>query len=230
MIDDSRPFSSAEALRFGWAKTMANLKPLLIIGAVGALLTIVNSALSRPNSGSGGSAFLSLIIQVLQVGVTLAFVRAALELHDGRPLDMGRPGELLAGFVPFLLTWVLLVLIVFAGLILLIVPGVIWGLKFGFAPFLVADRKLDPIEALKESSRLTQGVKGQLFVFALLMIGVNLLGAIALGVGLLVTVPTTYIAEAYVLRRLQSRPSQRVDLVQQSPVSPMPPESPAPPP
>ena len=225
MIDATQPFSSTEALKFGWAKTMANLKPLLIIGAVGAFFAIVNSAMT---GRGGGASLLSLVIQVLQLGVMLAFIRAALKLHDGRPLDVGRPGELLADFFPFLLAQVLVGLIVAGGLILLVVPGVIWGLKFGYAGFLVADRKLDPIEALKESSRLTQGRKGQLFVFALLMFGVNLLGAIALGIGLLVTIPTTYIASAYVLRRLQGGVPQRVGLIQPPPVYPTQPEPPAP--
>ena len=35
------------------------------------------------------------------------------------------------------------------------------------------------------------------------MIGVNLLGAICLGVGLLVSIPTTWLAAASVYRRLQ---------------------------
>jgi hypothetical protein len=34
---------------------------------------------------------------------------------------------------------------------------------------------------------------------------VNLLGALAFGVGLLVTIPTSFVAAAHVLRRLQAR-------------------------
>ena len=99
------------------------------------------------------------------------------------------------------------------------------ALRFGWrkttTTFLVVDRKLDPVEALRESSRLTQGVKGQLLVFALLIAAVNLVGAIALLVGLLVTIPTTVIAAAYVLRRLQSRAAQQSQSsAQVSPLSP----------
>lgn len=210
-MNNSLTFSISEALRFGWEKTKENIKPLLVIGAIGAFLGLLNQALVGPGGANGLRALLSLVVQVLQVGVSLLFVRAALLIHDGRKIDLSNPSLLLEDFFGFLLATILVGLIVAGGMILLIVPGVIWGLKFGFAGFLVADKKLDPIEALRASNYLTYGMKGHLFWFVLAMIGVNLLGAIALGIGLLVTVPTTIIAAAYVLRRLQVRAAERYE-------------------
>jgi len=201
----ARAFSPKEALRFGWEKTTANLKPLLWIGAAGAFLAVLQNALTRPGSPRAPFALLGLCVQVLQVGVTLAYLRTALKLHDGKPIDDLSPKPLLAGFFPFLLTQILVGLIIAGGMVLLIVPGILWGLRFGYAPFVVVDGKNDPIEALRESSRLTVGYRWQLLKFFLLLFVVNLLGAIALGVGLLVTIPTTSIAAAYVFRRLQGR-------------------------
>jgi hypothetical protein len=198
-------FSITEALRFGWGKTKANLKPLLIIGLVGAFLSLLNQALTRPQNVGGAGPLLALVMQVLQVGVTLAYVRAALALHDGQRVDLNRPAELLTGFVGFLLVSILYGLIVAGGLLLLVVPGVIWGIQFGFAGFAVADRKLPVLQALRESSALTRGVKWPLLGFGLALFGLNLLGAIALGVGLLLTLPVSAIAAAYVYRRLQER-------------------------
>jgi uncharacterized membrane protein len=60
---------------------------------------------------------------------------------------------------------------------------------------------LGPIQALKESKRLTSGVKADLFLFTLLTFGINLLGAIALGVGLLVSLAITYFAIAHIYRQ-----------------------------
>lgn len=59
--------------------------------------------------------------------------------------------------------------------------------------------------SLREAAADTQGVKWRLLGFGLLCLGVNLVGAIAIGVGLLVTIPTTLVAAAYVFRRLQAR-------------------------
>jgi len=213
------PFSSGDALRFGWAKMKANLKPFLIIGAVGAFLALLNGALTRPESPAI-ARLLSIVVQILQTGVMLAYVRSALRACDGKPVEVSRAPDLLADFFTYLLASILVGLIVAAGFVLLIVPGIIWGLKFGFAGFLVVDRKLDPIEALRESNRLTMGAKWQLLAFALLVFGINLVGAIALGIGLLVTIPTTVIGAAYVFRQLQARATARVEPAPQRPPVP----------
>lgn len=208
------PFSCEEALRFGWKTTLANLEPLLILGAAGAFLAAVNQALVNRHGGG----LPSLGAQILEAAVMLAFLRTALKLHDGLPLDISNLGTQLEGFVTYLLTELLFVLIFVAGLVLLIVPGMIWALKFGLAGYVVADGKTDPMAALRESSRLTDGVKGRLFELALLMVGLNLLGALALGVGLFLTIPTTLIAGAFVFRRLQAHAAQRTGV----PSQPMP--------
>ena len=203
------PFSTSEALRIGWRTTKSNLKPFLIIGAVGALLSLIGRALAAPSDGTALRAPLSIVIELLQVAVMLAYARAALRAYDGRPIGVDRPMDLVARFWMFLLTVFLYGLIVSAGLLLLVVPGVYWGLKFLFAPFLVVDRRLTAIEALRESSRLTRGVKWPLLGFALAAFGLNLVGALALGIGLIVTLPITYVAAVHILRRLQERAAER---------------------
>jgi uncharacterized membrane protein len=197
-----QPFSNAEAIRYGWRTTQANLRPLLILSALGGFFALVGGAL---RDRGGGAGLLGVGIQVLQAGVALALIRVALRLHDGRSADFERSGATLEGFFPYLLTTALYGVVVVCGTALLIVPGVIWAIQFCFAGFLVADARLDPIEAMRASSRLTRGVKSQLLGFGLMLAGVNLLGAMALGVGLLVTVPTTCLAAAFVFRRLQIR-------------------------
>jgi uncharacterized membrane protein len=198
-----RIFSTTEALRFGWRTTMANLKPLLAIGAVGFFLGLVRTTLLSRQGGIG--PLLSIGIQVLQALVAMALMRVSLRLHDGQTIDWGRPGDLVRGFFTYLLTAVLYGLIIAVGLVLLVVPGIIWAVVFGLATFVAVDRGLDPIASLKESRRLTKGERWHLFLFGLLLIGVNLLGALALGIGLLVTIPTTTLAAAFVYRRLESR-------------------------
>jgi hypothetical protein len=200
-----RLFVPSDELRFGWQKTMTNLKSWLWLGAIGAFLSILQSALSRPDSGSAGHTLLGLCIQALQAGVTLASFRIALRLADDRPFGDLEPKPLLAGYFPFLLTQILFGLIVAGGMLLLIVPGFIWAVTYGFAPLLCAAESYDPVEALRESRRLTTGHRRSLFVFGLLCLGVNILGALALGIGLFVTIPTTVTAMAHVLRRLQQR-------------------------
>jgi uncharacterized membrane protein len=83
---------------------------------------------------------------------------------------------------------------------LLIVPGVILGLMFLFTTLIVIERELGPIEALSESNCLTRGHKWPLLGFMLLLLLVNLLGLLALVVGLLVSIPVTTLAFVHAYR------------------------------
>ena len=67
---------------------------------------------------------------------------------------------------------------------------------------LVIDKGLPPIEALRESARLTKGKRWKLLGFAVCMILLNILGAIALGVGLLVSMPISMLATMRAYRAL----------------------------
>lgn len=91
------------------------------------------------------------------------------------------------------------------GFVLLIVPGVVVALTFMFTTFIVIDRALGPIEAMKESRRITHGHKWTLLGFSLMLVLINLLGILALVVGLLVTIPVSSLALVYAYRQLGGR-------------------------
>jgi len=200
-----RPFSTGDALRFGWDVFKKNLNPLVLFGVGSAFLALLGSALQQ--AGRVGAP-LAFVVQLLQGLVMLALIRVGLKLLDGEPLDFSQPAKWLDGFGGYLVTAFLYAVITTFGFMLLIVPGVIWGLMFGLAPFLAADKGTEPIEALKQSAALTRGIRTQLFFFALAMLGINLLGVIALGVGLIVTMPWTVLSAVYVYRKVLERGPQ----------------------
>ena len=88
------------------------------------------------------------------------------------------------------------------GIILLIILGIILAIKFQFFGYFIVDKGDGPIEALKKSSAITTGAKWNLFLLYLLLLLINLLGAIFLLIGLFVTIPTTMVAIAFVYRKL----------------------------
>ena len=100
---------------------------------------------------------------------------------------------------------ILYFLICLGGFILLIVPGIIWSIKYSQCFYFVVDRGLGPVQALKASGRTTMGVKWQLFGFNILCALINLLGVICLIVGIFATYPMVLVASALVYRQLSAQ-------------------------
>ena len=94
-------------------------------------------------------------------------------------------GELLEGHLAALV--IALCLIGFIGTIYL-------AARFAFSTLLIVDRKLGPIQALKASWYLTRGQTLSLIGFFLLALLFNVAGALCLVVGLLLTLPLTWLA------------------------------------
>ncbi len=85
-------------------------------------------------------------------------------------------------------------LMLFVGFILLIIPGIYVAVRFMFLSYVLVDQKLGWKESLREASRLSEGNRLNLFGFMVLLALMNMLGALALVIGLLVTAPLSYIA------------------------------------
>lgn len=197
-------FSKGEAIRFGWSKMKVNfwffVVLLIIVGVVSSLPSMVGNLFrSIPVI-----AFLASIAAfVLSIIVQLGLIRVNLEFVDNKKpkyddLFYYKP------FINYLLASIVYGLIVGIGFLLLIIPGVILALRLQFFTYLLVEKGVGPIESLKKSWEKTKGNTWNLLLFWLLLAGINILGALALGIGLFATVPTTMVATAYVYRKLTS--------------------------
>ena len=70
-------------------------------------------------------------------------------------------------YMSFVLLYLTLTVVVTFGLILLIVPGVIWGLKYSLISPIRVTKQLSIGETLRESARLTAGYRPLLFMLIL---------------------------------------------------------------
>jgi uncharacterized membrane protein len=201
-------FSSSEAIKFGW-ETFKR-RPWFFIGAT-FLIVLASALCDGFTSGidaalTGSTEDPSIIGTVINLALgTLVSMGATaffLAAHDNPDtVDLSalwhpRP------FWKYLGASLLLSLAVAIGFVLLIVPGIIFGLMFMFATFVVIERELGPIDAMNESNRLTRGHKWPLLGFVLLLVLINLLGLLALVVGLLVSIPVSTLAFVHAYRVL----------------------------
>jgi hypothetical protein len=170
-----RSISVFQVLGDAWARFRTRplflVSLVILMGAVSMVFQYAAEAFSTVPLQQFALGLLSWVIQTL---LTMGVIYIVLRVHDGKTANYGDLWAPVTHFLNYLAASILYVLIVIGGLILLIVPGVYWGLKFFFANYLVIDHGLGPIEALKASSRLTSGAKWQMagVLFTLLVIGI----------------------------------------------------------
>lgn len=200
----TQKFSIGEAIHFGWKTMKENLGFFIGLLIVWGLLYTVPYAIAVMTMEA--NIFLGVILHIADIALTIVismgFVKITLRFCDN---EKGRFSDLFSQyrlFFNYLFALYLYIVILWSGALLLIVPGIIWGIKFCFCGYFVVDKGMGPTEALERSSVITRGVKWDLFVFFLALVGINLLGALALLVGLFATIPTTMVAAAFVYRRL----------------------------
>ncbi len=96
-------------------------------------------------------------------------------------------------------------LIVLVGLLLFVIPGIIWSIKYAFAFFLIPDKGLGVKEAFDMSAKMTDGIKWKLFWFDIFGFFVVLGGVFLLGVGLFLAIPVVYLAAYMLYNKLLAR-------------------------
>jgi len=108
---------------------------------------------------------------------------------------------LLGLFSPSTFILVLRILLAIIGLAALIYM-IIYSIRLGYYKYYIVEGT-GVVESIKNSHKITKKLVWQIFVFYIVLALVNLLGAIVFFVGLLVTIPLTYIASTYVYRKLK---------------------------
>ncbi|MCZ6554721.1 MAG: hypothetical protein O6759_01230 [Candidatus Dadabacteria bacterium] len=200
-------FSKGEAIRFGWDRMKDNLGFFIVYLIILFSVEFFFSAFAGLFEDS--LPFLSLIFNVglwiVNIISGIFNVKIGLRLYDNERI--GSYGFLSFSsslFFKFLLGYILYLIVVLIGLILLIVPGVYLAIKYQFVTYLIVDKGMGPIEAFKESGKITAGSKWNLFLLIILLLIIVLLGLLAFIVGIFVALPIVMVAVAYVYRKLSS--------------------------
>jgi uncharacterized membrane protein len=138
----------------------------------------------------------------LEVGLAFAYLQAARGL---RP-DVG---DLFIGFrrvyLSSILSSLLYLVLIFAGLILFIIPGFIVAVRLSLYPYLLADEQLGPGEALRESWRRTAGYGWTAFGISFLGIPIILVGLLFFIVGIIPAIMLVQLATASFYYALSAR-------------------------
>lgn len=201
-------FTVGSAIRFGWETFKRRpwffVGTTVVIAVIYVAAGIVSGIVDQIFGGSLEEATLPgqivnyLLGALIGMGVT-AFYLAAHDNPETAELSLlWHPQP----FWKFLGTSLLATLAIIVGFVLLVVPGIIAMLLFMFSTFIVIDKGLGPIEAMKESMRITAGHRWQLLGLIVVLFLIGMVGALALGVGLLVAIPVATLAFTHAYRVL----------------------------
>ncbi len=175
-------FTLSEIKEKAIALTKKHWATYLLIGLAGfaviAPIEIANAVWEAKYGAGIFTITLSVISLVIQMVLVIALTRYSLAASEDKHLLFK---EYFACNVKMVITMalasLLYVVMMFGGLIALIIPGIILGIAFSFYSFLIVEKNMGAIDALKASWNMTKGNRKNIFIFslALLMVGVVVL-------------------------------------------------------
>jgi uncharacterized membrane protein len=192
-------FTIKESVSFGWKEVKKNFWFLTLF----TLATlVVGGIVGGGKNPSVIGQFLSVLVSLF---MTFTFARIGLDAVKGKVFAWKDTLEISWNvFGMYIIASILCMIAYMIGFALLIIPGLIILVRLSFFGFFILEGEASPVHAIKRSWALTKGRFWQLFAFGIVLGLVNIAGALAIGVGLLVTTPLTLIALAYAYHKLKT--------------------------
>ncbi|MCX5782658.1 MAG: DUF975 family protein [Elusimicrobia bacterium] len=197
-----RLYLKGDAVRFGWEKVKARLLFFVLISLT---VIFVNVLPQISDQLWGPSLILGIVFFLIKTFIDIGMTKVSLNFVGDIKTEYSVLFSGMPYYLRYLGTVIVFMVLTLIGFILLIIPGIIVGVRLMFFGPLVIDKGLAPIEALKRSFEITKGKFWDLLLLSLIIFGINILGILCLGVGLLVTLPLTSIAIIYVYRKLEGK-------------------------
>jgi len=203
VVTASRRFSIGAAIGDGWRAFTANIVPMVLYGLVVLVVSFILDLILGEATGTIRATLTGVVVFVVNQLVTIGWLRIALDIVDGRAVTAERVRESFDILLPFAIAAILFSIMLAVGTALLVVPGIIVAVVFGFYGWILVDGPAtQPIEALRRSAEITRGERLHLFAFGVVLLLLNLLGLLVFIVGVLVTSAVTMLAVAHVYRQL----------------------------
>ena len=136
------------------------------------------------SGGFTGNLFNVVYALLVMVPVSYGSSWVFLKAVRGEPFRVQDIFFAYQSFGNVLLSQILVCLIVGAGFVMLVFPGIIFACKLAFVPYLVMDEKMEAVDAVRKSWNMTNGHAGTIFLMGLTSILVAIGGLICFIVGI----------------------------------------------
>jgi uncharacterized membrane protein len=214
-------FTIGSSIRFGW-ETFKK-RPIFFAAATIAVFAaswIISYVLGLLSQGGAATLLATLANMIVSILISMGTAAFFLRAHDApesvsfadywhpRPFWKFVVGMLLTGLIVAVPAFALLLLATFVNVNLVLVGLGVYALailpRVLFVQYLVIDTGAGPVDAVRKSFRMTRSAWLQLVGLFVVSILLNILGALALVVGLLVTTPVTTLALVHAYRTLSA--------------------------
>ena len=127
----TRPFSTKAALSYGWAKTIDHLNLFIPLCLIGWVLSALQAGINRWHGAATLMRWLiAPVLFLATVQMSIVWVRTILRVQDDRaPTTTELTHVDLAELFQYMLGSLLYGLVVACGMVLLVVPGVLWAIN-----------------------------------------------------------------------------------------------------
>lgn len=144
-----------------------------------------------------------VLMQVFSLFLQLGVVRIGLNLVSGKEVQVGMLFGQGSKLLRALGASILFGIAVLIGIVLLIVPGIYVALRYGHYITAIVDRDLGIMEAFEYSSSISTNNRMNLFLLALLCIGMIIIGFLLCFVGLFFAAPVVWLTGLVAYRWMQ---------------------------
>lgn len=205
-------FAVDEVISFGWKEMLKYFWPLagvmtctFLVQMVPTISSVVLKYLVSQTAAVGAlSLIVSLIGAIIGVIIGLGTLNLFIKIVDGDTIAVRDVFSKYARAWNFALASLLYGLMVVAGYVCLIIPGVYLQLRFQFYPYFILDSDAGPITALKASWAITKGAAAEVFFLGIVNYFINWVGLLCLVIGMFPAYIVQNIALAKTYRQLRA--------------------------
>jgi len=205
-------FAVDEVISFGWKEMLKYFWPLtgvmtctFLVQMVPTISSIVLKYLVSQTAAVGAlSLIVSLVGAIIGVIIGLGTLNLFLKVVEGDTLAVRDVFSKYSRAWNFALASLLYGLMVGAGYVCLIIPGVYLQLRFQFYPYFILDSDAGPLTSLKASWAITRGSVAEVFFLGIVNYFINWVGLLCLVIGMFPAYIVQNIALAKTYRQLRA--------------------------
>ncbi len=188
--------NTSEVLKASWTKVKSNFWVITNAILLVALVFFATNLFSNYAETRGPiiNFVSSAVTMIAESYMMFALMKFFLNIYNHKEVTVLEMFQNNKNFYKFFILYTAINLATLAGVVLLFIPAIYIILTYSFATYIFLDQNLDINASIIESALISKGNKMELFKFWFWILLLNIFGVALFIVGLVITLPITFIA------------------------------------